>query len=83
MLFKLEKCIFFIKEVEFLEYVITIEGLRMQEHKIKKILEWPTPTTVKDIQSFHSKCGYYQLFIKLFSQKAKPLMEITQKDKLF
>jgi hypothetical protein len=39
MLFKLEKCTFFAKEVEFLEYIITIEGLRMQEYKIKKILE--------------------------------------------
>jgi hypothetical protein len=39
MLFKLEKCTFFAKEVEFLEHVITTEGLRMQEHKIKKILK--------------------------------------------
>jgi hypothetical protein len=39
MLFKLEKCIFFTKEIEFLEYIITIEGLRMQEYKIKKILK--------------------------------------------
>jgi hypothetical protein len=39
MLFKLEKCTFFAKEVEFLRHVITIEGLRMQEHKIKEILE--------------------------------------------
>jgi hypothetical protein len=39
MLFKLEKCTFFAKEVEFLGYVITTEGLRMQEHKIKKILK--------------------------------------------
>jgi hypothetical protein len=39
MLFKLEKCTFFAKEVEFLEYVITIEDLRMQEYKIKEILK--------------------------------------------
>jgi hypothetical protein len=39
MLFKLEKCTFFAKEVKFLEYIITTEGLRMQEYKIKEILE--------------------------------------------
>jgi hypothetical protein len=39
MLFKLEKCTFFAKEVEFLKYIITTEDLRMQEHKIKEILE--------------------------------------------
>jgi hypothetical protein len=59
MLFKLEKCTFFAKEVEFLGHVITTEDLRMQEYKIKKILEWPTPTIVKNIQSFYGKCGYY------------------------
>jgi hypothetical protein len=39
MLFKLEKCTFFAKEVEFLRHIITTEGLRMQKHKIKKILK--------------------------------------------
>jgi hypothetical protein len=83
MLFKLEKCTFFVKEVEFLGHVVTTEGLRMQKHKIKKILKWLTPTIIKNIQFFHSKYRYYQLFIKLFSQKAKPLTEITRKDKPF
>jgi hypothetical protein len=39
MLFKLEKCTFFIKEVKFLKHVVTTEGLRMQESKIREILE--------------------------------------------
>jgi hypothetical protein len=39
MLFKLEKCTFFVKEVEFLGYIITIESLHMQEFKIREILE--------------------------------------------
>jgi hypothetical protein len=55
MLFKLEKYTFFIKEVEFLGHIMTTEGLRMQEHKIKKILEWLILTTIKNIQSFYSK----------------------------
>jgi hypothetical protein len=39
MLFKLEKCTFFTKEIEFLRHVITIESLCMQESKIREILE--------------------------------------------
>jgi hypothetical protein len=39
MLFKLLKCTFFAKEVKFLEYIVTTQGLRMQQHKIKKILK--------------------------------------------
>jgi uncharacterized protein (DUF779 family) len=39
MLFKLEKCTFFAKEIEFLKHIVTTEGLCMQKHKIKEILE--------------------------------------------
>jgi hypothetical protein len=39
MLFKLLKCTFFAKEVEFLGHTIITQGLCMQRYKIKKILE--------------------------------------------
>ena len=39
MLFKLEKCTFFIKKIEFLGHTVTTEGLWMQEEKIKEILK--------------------------------------------
>jgi hypothetical protein len=39
MLFKLEKCTFFMKKIEFLGHVVTTEGLWMQEEKIKEILK--------------------------------------------
>jgi hypothetical protein len=83
MLFKLLKCTFFAKEVEFLGYTVTIQGLYMQRHKIRKILEWPTPAIIKEVQTFLSKCGYYRLFIEQYLDKSKPLTKMTQKDKLF
>jgi hypothetical protein len=83
MLFKLSKCTFFAKEVEFLGHTVTTQGLCMQRHKIKEILEWPTPTTVKEVQTFLGKCGYYRSFIKQYSDKSKSLTEMTQKDKPF
>jgi hypothetical protein len=49
MLFKLLKCTFFAKEVKFLEYIITTQGLRMQRYKIKKILEWLILITIKEV----------------------------------
>jgi hypothetical protein len=49
MLFKLLKCIFFAKEVEFLGYTMTTQGLRMQRYKIKEILEWLTLIMVKEV----------------------------------
>ena len=38
--------------VEYLGYVLTPDGLRMAEDKVKTILEWPKPWKIKDVQSF-------------------------------
>ena len=39
-------------EVEFLGYVIGIEGIKIDPEKIKVIQQWPTPMSVKEVQAF-------------------------------
>ena len=39
-------------EVEFLRYIIGIEGIKIDPEKIKAIQQWPTPTSVKEVQVF-------------------------------
>jgi len=40
---KFEKCEFEVLEVVFLGHRITQEGLRMDDHKVKAILDWEPP----------------------------------------
>jgi len=49
---KPEKFKWKVREVEFLEVVIGPEGIKMEEEKIKGVLDWPTPKYVKDVKSF-------------------------------
>ena len=56
---KLEKCKWKIKEVGFLEMVIGPEGIKMEEEKMKGILEWLTLTCIKNIQKFLGLANYY------------------------
>ena len=56
---KPEKCKWKVKEVEFLEVVIGPEGIKMEEGKVKGVLEWPTPKCVKDVQKFLGLANYY------------------------
>ena len=49
---KPEKCKWKVKEVGFLGVVIGPEGIKMEEEKMKGVLEWPTPKCVKDVQKF-------------------------------
>jgi len=48
-----------VKEVGFLGMVIGPEGIRIEEEKVKGILEWPTPMCVKDVQKFLRLANYY------------------------
>jgi len=56
---KLEKCKWKVREVGFLGVVIRPEGIKMEEEKMKGILDWPTLKGVKDIQKFLGLTNYY------------------------
>ena len=46
---KPEKCKWKVRKVRFLGVVIGLEGIKMEEEKMKGVLEWPTPKCVKDV----------------------------------
>ena len=48
----LKKCEFNKPEVKFLRYIIGIEGIKIDPEKIKAIQQWPTLTSVKEVQAF-------------------------------
>ena len=43
--------------------VIRLEGIKMEEEKVKEVLDWPTPKCVKDVQKFLGLANYYHQFI--------------------
>jgi len=78
---KLEKCKWKVKEVGFLGVVIGPEGIKMEEEKVKGVLEWLMPKCVKDVQKFLGLANYYRQFIEGFAMVARPLHNLVKKDK--
>ena len=70
---QLAKCKFFTNEVNFLGHVINQNGVQMQLDKIKSILNWSIPKTVKQLRGFLGLTGYYRKFIKGYSIITAPL----------
>jgi len=48
-----------VKEVGFLGVVIGLEGIKIEEEKVKDVLDWLTPKCVKDVQKFLGLANYY------------------------
>jgi hypothetical protein len=77
---KLEKCEFDLTSVEFCGLVVSQDGIHMAPIKTKAVDEWPTPTTLKALQSFLGFINFYRRFIPAFAKIALPLTALTRKD---
>ncbi|KAI2644394.1 Transposon Tf2-11 polyprotein [Labeo rohita] len=75
---KLEKCEFHRSSVQFLGYVISAEGVQMDQGKVGAIQEWPQPLTVKELQCFLGFSNFYQRFIKDYSSITAPLTSLLK-----
>lgn len=79
-----EKCKFFRSELKYLGYVIdNKEGLRVDQDKVKAILNIPTPTCVRDVRSFLGMASWYRRFIENFSSIIAPLTNLLKKRQKF
>ena len=56
---KPEKYKWKVREVGFLGVVIGPEGIKMEEEKVKGVLDWPIPKCVKNVQKFLGLANYY------------------------
>jgi len=64
---KLEKCMWKMRKIGFLEVVIGPNGIEMEKEKVNRVLSWPESKNVKDVRKFLGFANYYRRFIKDFA----------------
>ncbi|KAK9177708.1 hypothetical protein WN943_026897 [Citrus x changshan-huyou] len=57
-----------------------INNITVDEEKVRAIQEWPSPTSVSNVRSFHGLASFYRRFVKDFNTLATPLIEVIKKD---
>src|SRR5229473_8258055 len=78
---KLEKCDFEKAQINYLGLIVSFDKIMMDPVKVQGIADWPQLMNLTEVCSFLGFCNFYQHFIRKFSQIAKPLNELMQKDK--
>src|ERR1700741_1931990 len=59
------------------------EGRRPESKKVQRILDWPTPRSVRDARGFLGLCVYYRIFVEGFSTLAAPILALFRKGVAF
>ncbi|MBW0514201.1 hypothetical protein O181_053916 [Austropuccinia psidii MF-1] len=80
---KASKCEFHASSLEYLGYVVSSEGLKMDSSKVQKILNWPQPKNIKPLQSFLGFANFYRCFIKNYSKRISALTCLLKKGSPF
>ena len=78
-----KKCSWFHSSVKFLGHIVSGNGVKTDPEKISAIMDWPIPKKLKEVHAFLGFCSYYRRFIRGFAQIARPLHNLTEKDKPF
>ncbi|MCO5570946.1 hypothetical protein L7F22_024676 [Adiantum nelumboides] len=75
---KMEKCVFAVPEVEFLGFIVTADGLKVDPKKVEAVVNWPVPRSTSNVREFVGFAQYLRRSIKDFSLILAPVTDTTK-----
>ena len=72
--------LFFNYKIAFLGHIISQSGIMANPSKVQKILDWPTPTNLKEVQQFLGLVKYLNAFLPHLAIQISILSSLTTKE---
>ena len=79
----LRKCNFMTTSLIFLGFVISLQGIHVDEEKVRAIRDWLVPKSAKEVRRFHDLATFYQSFIQNFSSLIVPITDCLKKERSY
>lgn len=70
----------FANKVKYLGYIVSENGMEIDPERVKVMVEYPQPKTIKSLRRFLGLTGYYRRLIKNFSGIASPLTNLLRNE---
>lgn len=74
-----KKCTLGLQRIEYVGHVIDHNGISMSDKKIRKVLDFEQPKTLKQLQAFVGLANYFRDHIEKHSDTVQPLTELIAK----
>ena len=75
-----KKCHFYLLEMEFLGHHISTHGIKANDSKVDKILNWPVPRNTTDVRSFLGLVRYISWYLPKLADFTCVLTPLTTKE---
>ena len=72
-----EKCVLGQSEVDFLGFRVSSAGLAPLPDKVADLLDFPSPTSIKECRSFIGMVNYYHRFVPRLASVLRPLHDLA------
>lgn len=76
-----DKSKFGMRKLNYLGYVINEHGINVNPDKVSAIVNYPSPTSVKEVRRLLGMITWYSRFIPLYAAKASPITDLLKKNK--
>ena len=80
ILLKLSKCVWAQAELPYLGHVIGRDGIKPDPQKVQSVVDWPTPTCLREVLQFLGLTNFFIKFIQGYANLTKPLTDLSKKN---